>query len=307
MPSLWRLFLANRGMFGPELEAVRWVEIGSQYMSQAEKSALRTALPRAKIVQHYGLTEASRTTFLKIHAVAEADLASVGRPEGAVEVRINQSGRIETRGPHVALGIQDGTTYRALGPEAWFETSDLGHVDAAGLVHYGGRADDIINCGGIKLSPDLVEEHLRRAVPEAGVGSFGVLRQDDPLRGDGILLALTAESAPHRAALVDAIADYAAGLGLSARGAITTREITDLPRTETGKVAAQTLGRRAGRHPRPPRGPCPGTARGFPPVLTSAFGRGCGSGAVVPGPGRRFPVPYAAVPGAGTHPGRGPA
>ena len=109
VPSLWRIFLDGLDLFGAELEAVRWVEIGSQYMSAEEKAALRQALPRARIVQHYGLTEASRTTLQQIDGADPATLGSVGRAVGEAAVRINDRGRIEIRGPHVALGIlEDG-------------------------------------------------------------------------------------------------------------------------------------------------------------------------------------------------------
>lgn len=79
VPSLWRLLLAQPGFLGDLGARVRWIEIGSQYMSGPEKATLREIFPRARIVQHYGLTEASRTSFLRIDGAAEAVLDSVGQ------------------------------------------------------------------------------------------------------------------------------------------------------------------------------------------------------------------------------------
>lgn len=268
VPSLWRLFLDHRDMFGTELEAVRWVEIGSQYMSGEEKAALRAALPHAKIVQHYGLTEASRSTFLRVHAEPEALLSSVGRAEGTAEVRINAQSRIEIRGPHVALGIQRGADFTPLGAGAWFETSDLGRLED-GVLYYEGRADDMINCGGIKLSPDLIETHIRQALPD--LGEFGVLRTADALRGDAILLAVTAETEAQSPAMVEAICAYAAGLGLAAQNAVQVRTVSELPRTATGKLQRKALAQTfAAQAPDDKAGTL--AASGFAGILSQLFG-----------------------------------
>ncbi len=83
VPSQLRVLLQNLDLFGGALASVRWVEIGSQYMSADEKLRLRTALPNARIVQHYGLTEASRATLLRIDEEPAELLEAVGRVEGS--------------------------------------------------------------------------------------------------------------------------------------------------------------------------------------------------------------------------------
>ena len=274
VPSLWRLFLNHLDMFGAELERVRWVEIGSQYMSGAEKAALRAALPQAKIVQHYGLTEASRTTFLRVHSEPETHLASVGRPEGDTQVRINDRGRIEICGPNVALGLQAGPEFTPLGAGAWLETSDEGRIEE-GMLYYDGRADDMINCGGIKLSPDMIEDHIRKMLPDAG--DFGVLRTPDALRGEGILLVLTPQAEAHGAAMTEAICSYAEGLGLAAREAVQIRKLATLPRTATGKLQRQELTRllahqAEGSQAPPEENTPPSTQSRFEQTLHSLFG-----------------------------------
>lgn len=270
VPSLWRLFLQQRAMFGAELGAVRWVEIGSQYMAAEEKRALRALLPNAKIVQHYGLTEASRTTFLRIDTAPDERLGSVGRAEGAIEVEIAADGHIRVRGPHVAMGVDDGTGFQAIGPGEWFETNDRGHLEE-GWLYFDGRADDVINCAGIKLVPDLIEAELRRAVPEAG--DFAVLRCDDARRGDGIMLALTPGAASFREALVEALDAQARKQGLSARSSIVVREVETFPRTATGKlqrkVLAQALAESA---------PSEAAEPGFAGLLRTVLGAGADQG-----------------------------
>ena len=77
VPSLWRLVLETPELFAETGKKVRWIEIGSQYMSANEKRQMKSIFPNAIIVQHYGLTQASRSTFLEIHK-EETHLESVG-------------------------------------------------------------------------------------------------------------------------------------------------------------------------------------------------------------------------------------
>jgi serine acetyltransferase/acyl-CoA synthetase (AMP-forming)/AMP-acid ligase II len=238
VPSQWRVFLRNLDYFGPELAAVRWVEIGSQFMTADEKLALRRALPNARIVQHYGLTEASRATLLRVDSAPEERLGSVGRAEGATEIRIDPEGRIEVRGPHVALGVDDGARYVPIGQERWLRTSDLGRIED-GWLYFDGRADDVINCGGIKIAPDAVEAHVRATVPDAG--DFGITRAPDPLRGDGILIALGPDAAGQGDAIAAAVRAYGATIDLDLAGALRLRAVASLPRTATGKLQRRAL------------------------------------------------------------------
>ncbi len=239
VPTLWRTVLENRELFDGARDALRWIEIGSQYMSGGEKAALRSLFPRARIVQHYGLTEASRSTFLVISEAPEDELESVGRPTGNVELRLSPEGCVQIRGPHVASGVLTEHGLQPLTDEdGWLTTKDEGEL-RNGNLHYLGRADDLINCGGIKLTPDVVEQQL---LARLGIeGGLGVGRFAHPARGDGIVIAVEpgAGVAPDR---VRAEADrLLAESGLRAGNALVVRETGSIPRTETGKVKRREL------------------------------------------------------------------
>jgi|SRR5688572_24541965 len=239
VPSLWRV-LVSSALVSPKLGArVRWIEIGSQYMSRSEKETLCALFPNAVIIQHYGLTEASRSTFLEIHETSGPQLESVGRAYGEVELQITAAGRIAIRGPHVTDRVSvGGQTVDPRNSEGWYETNDLG-VLRDGFLYYQGRADDVINCGGLKLSPEALEAKVRQVV---GVSDgFAICRTADRLRGEGILLAATRELQTPDAALLDALAAAAQDFGVNARGAIRVARVEDLPRTVTGKVQRRLL------------------------------------------------------------------
>ena len=239
VPSLWRLLLASRVIFGDFRRRLRWAEIGSQHMTRDEKDAVRTLFPEAKIVEHYGLTEASRSTFLEIDAAGPEHLASVGRPSGRVEVRIAVDGRVLVRGPHVTHAIQVGG--HMLDPRddaGWYTTNDLGEL-RDGVLYYLGRADDVINCGGVKLSPSALEARVRQLLGTDA--ELAICRIPNAVRGDGILVAATPALQATDAVLSQAAATAVQELGASAGGAVRVHRVAELPKTETGKVQRRRL------------------------------------------------------------------
>jgi acyl-coenzyme A synthetase/AMP-(fatty) acid ligase len=239
VPSLWRLVLQNRELFAAHGHKLRWIEIGSQYMSGEEKAALKRLFPRAKIVQHYGLTEASRTTFLRLHEAEGKALESVGRPDPGIEVAIGEGGRVKIRGPHVAAGtVAGGALVPLTDGEGWFTTGDIGRLED-GFLYYEGRADDLINCGGVKLSPDALERAL---LADLGVASgLCVAKAQDALRGEVVLVA-------HREAIDAGALKAAAGrvlrqYGLEAGASVRLLRVASIPLTETGKPQRQEISR----------------------------------------------------------------
>lgn len=239
VPSLWRVLLKGRSLFGDEAMRVRWIEIGSQAMSRGEKEELKALFPQARIVQHYGLTEASRSTFLRVDETSGEALDSVGRAYGATELALSDEGCIRIRGPHVASALLNGHgVMPASDAEGWFQTKDLGRLEG-GYLYYLGRADDLINCGGIKLSPDALEDALRR---ELGIKTgIAVAPVDDAATGHAILIAHTPEAGVDEAKLKDAAVRIVADHGLRNRNALRLLALDEFPRTDTGKVRRREL------------------------------------------------------------------
>ena len=238
VPSLLRLLLAAPEIMAAAGPRLLWMEIGSQPMTADEKLAIRTMFPNARIVQHYGLTEASRSTFLQISEVAADRLGSVGRPVGHTEIGLDETGRIRIRGPHVAAHRIDADgLHSLLDAEGWLQTNDLGHM-VDGDLYFDGRADDLINCGGVKIVPDQLESILRtRLGPDT---ALAVARIPDAERGDGVLVAV--EGDRQQADAIRQIADTALrDMGIAAGSALRVLSVDRLPRTETGKVQRKQL------------------------------------------------------------------
>lgn len=239
VPTLWRVVLANPDVIGAAGGRVRWIEIGSQYMARAEKEAMKALFPNARIVQHYGLTEASRSTLLDITATTGPALESVGRAEGEVELAIAPDGAIRVRGPHVALGqlTRDGLV-PLTDAQGWLTTSDRGRLEE-GWLYYEGRMDELINCGGIKIDPNRFEQKLIETVghPQA----LAVGRMPDALRGDRVLVVVAPEDGLGPDEVRQAAGVLAESYGLTGNGAVEIRPVAEIPRTATNKVQRAKL------------------------------------------------------------------
>ena len=238
VPTLWRVLLANKSTIPADAALkLKWIEIGSQWMTGQEKLALRELFPNAKIVQHYGLTEASRTTLLDISDTPEDRLESVGRAEGDVEIEIDEQNRIRTRGPHLAEGLVKSSGVEPVaGEDGWLTTSDTGRLDD-GWLYYTGRSDELINCGGVKIDPTAFEQAVNLDLGEPGVVAAG--RMADALRGEKILLAYTGDR--DRGIIEAAAAKAAEARGLVGRGVVELRQVEEIPVTATGKVRRAAL------------------------------------------------------------------
>lgn len=239
VPTLWRTFFAQSEIIGALGKKVKWIEIGSQYMSRPEKEQMKLLFPNAIIVQHYGLTEASRTTFLNISETEGYQLESVGQPTGNVEVKVSSEGLIKIRGTHVTAGQIVGKEIKTLvDSEGWYTTGDYGRIED-GFLYYEGRADDLINCAGVKISPDLLQERINRRLNIEN--QVAACRIDDPLRGDGFFVAIESGAGIKVNEVQDAAIDELLALGINARSSVKVQLIENIPRTDTGKVRRKEL------------------------------------------------------------------
>lgn len=83
----------------------------------------------------------------------------------------------------------------------WFRTDDLGHFDDAGLIVVDGRADDVINTGGLKITPGVVEDAIARHI--ANVRDVVVIGLPDPDWGEAVCAAITLTDPTHHVTAQD--------------------------------------------------------------------------------------------------------
>ena len=160
----------TKDRLGDAREHLRWLEIGSAAMPLEMKRKLMELLPQTRICHHYGLTEASRATFLEYHADRQ-QLTSIGRPSPNVEMTLRgdedrevpdgQCGEIVVRGGMVMREYwKQPELTRDVLRGGWFRTGDYGYRDAGGYYYLTGRQSERVNVGGLKVSPEEVEQVL---------------------------------------------------------------------------------------------------------------------------------------------------
>jgi len=128
----------------------------------------------------YGMTE---TTALISRAPLEQPPGSVGMRIPYSQIRIvhlqgqqitkdcalGESGVILVQGPQVFSGYKSATDNANAWIEGeWFNTGDLGYLDADGYLYLSGRAKDLIIRGGHNIDPETIEEPLNTH-PEVAV------------------------------------------------------------------------------------------------------------------------------------------
>ncbi|QBF48022.1 AMP-dependent synthetase [Janibacter limosus] len=113
-----------------------------------------------------------------------------GKPLKGVAARADADGVLELGGPVVAHGYlgRDSDAFTTEAGQRWFRTGDLGTVDRDGRVSVTGRADDIINTGGLKVAPRVVEEAVLAHI--AAVTEAVVVGVPDPQWGQAVSLAV---------------------------------------------------------------------------------------------------------------------
>ena len=150
----------------------------------------RAAAHRVPIVVTYGLTETcSQVTATPYAARFAPEEWAAGAPLAGIELRISD-GRIEVKGPVLMAGYWDEPP---LAPDTWFDTGDLGTIDAAGRLHVHARRVDLIVTGGENAYPAEVERTLEAFPGIAAAGVFGV---PDEVWGQTVAAALVAEEEP---------------------------------------------------------------------------------------------------------------
>lgn len=140
--------------------------------------------------------------------------------------------RIEIAGPMLAHGYRrDPALTAECFHDGWFRTGDTGRFDGDRLVVLG-RADDLINTGGVKVAPALVERVL---AAQPGVRAACVVGLPDPRWGEAVVavvVPIDPAAPPVPAALADAVR------GQIGRTAVPKRFefATELPLRGPGKV-----------------------------------------------------------------------
>jgi O-succinylbenzoic acid--CoA ligase len=162
------------------LQAAKKVLVGGAALDETlYQSAINAGI---SITRTYGMSETSGGCVYE------------GLPLGETQVRISNDGFIEITGPTLASGyLNSPDAWNAKIDHKWFKTSDLGHIDSAGVLTVIGRGDDLYISGGEKVSLSKVSQTL---VERYSQNQWHVLAVDDLKWGQRLVIAVAAINPP---------------------------------------------------------------------------------------------------------------
>jgi acyl-CoA synthetase (AMP-forming)/AMP-acid ligase II len=223
------------------------IEIGGSALSPRLAARARARLC-ANLYTAYGAAEAGN--------VASAPAALLDRHSGAagyitpgIEVQAvdgedrplapGAEGAIRIRGEScVAAYLGDPDASARSFRDGWFYPGDVGSVAADGLLSISGRSNEIINAGGVKVSPQVIEDVVLMNQDVSEAAAFAVQK---PSGMQEIWVAIV----QHKPVDTEALRAFCAQkLGPKAPKSILL--LKELPRNENGKVLRDQLVRLAG-------------------------------------------------------------
>lgn len=140
---------------------------------------------RVPIIETMGLTETAAPVFSNPIEPAERKYGSPGVPVGNEARIIDDSGHEVSRGRPGEIMIRGENvmkcyykepelTARAIEPDGWFHTGDLGYMDADGFIFVTGRIKELIIKGGENIAPREIDEALYRHPAVLDAGAVGI-------------------------------------------------------------------------------------------------------------------------------------
>ena len=247
-PAVNTLF--NALLNHPQFDDVNWrhlqVTIGGGMAVQgpvAKRWLERTGCP---ICEGYGLSETSpiascnpvnMTTFSGTIGVPLPNTDMKCVDDLGQEVPVGEPGEIVIKGPQVMAGYwqQPDETAKAICPNGWFRSGDIGTMDAQGHFKVVDRKKDMILISGFNVYPNEIEEVVMEL---DGVLECAAVGMPDSLSGEAVKLLVVRKD---ESLMADIILDYCRHrlTGYKQPKVIEFRD--ELPKTTVGKILRREL------------------------------------------------------------------
>lgn len=145
-----------------------YIELGTAVLDDDLKEELKILFPSTRLYNFYGSTEAGRSCVYDFNK--EDFTMCIGYPSRHAKFLVTDENKKEIESSKDNLGLLAISGEMMMegyfnSPELTRETvidgviytTDLGYIDETGKVYVFGRADDVINYKGIKISPEEIE------------------------------------------------------------------------------------------------------------------------------------------------------
>ena len=195
------------------------------------------------LLEAYGATETSPA--ITVNTLEYNRPGSVGRPIDSVKVRVEnyetseecgvgEIGKILVKGDNVMKGYFDDFEQTSLSiRRGWYDTGDMGYMDADGYLWHVGRLKRFLKIGGEMVSLIKVEDVLEHLLP-ADVECC-VVEVPDALRGSRIIAAITQQI--DEKAILKKMSAQLPKIAIPSKFIV----LSEMPKTGSGKIDFRTI------------------------------------------------------------------
>lgn len=242
---------AEQGVF-PKEHSVRWVKSGAAPLAP-ELASRFTELTGIKVVQGYGMTEASPVTHLGYLDAARYCPESIGQPVAETECRIvddsdsnvalGERGELVMRGPQFMLGYwKEPQATASVLRDGWYWSGDVATCDDAGFYRIVDRRKEMIKYKGFPVAPAEVEAVL---LEHPAVRDCGVVGKRDAAAGEmPCAFVVLREGHVPGSKITAELCDFVAQRLTGYKQPREIRFVESIPRTPSGKVLRRELRQR---------------------------------------------------------------
>lgn len=248
-PTLHQSLLDHPQRGHHDLSALRLVVTGAAVVPLRLVERLRGELRIATVLTAYGLSEASGIVTMCRRGDPAGTIAETsGRAIPDTEVMIRdaegrplpagQVGEIAVRGHHVMRGYFEDPheTAKAITPDGWLLTGDVGFTDADGNLRITDRIKDMFIVGGFNAYPAEIEQLLGLHPDVADVAVVGV---PDPRLGE--VGKAYAVRRPGSTLTADDLIAWSRREMANYKVPRAVEFVTELPRNASGKILKREL------------------------------------------------------------------
>ncbi|MCR5034280.1 MAG: fatty acid--CoA ligase family protein, partial [Clostridia bacterium] len=255
-PSMLSIFFKlSKDRLGDYADVLDYIQLGSAPLSEEDKGHLSRILPKTRLYNFYGSTEAGCSCLMDFNADGSGDPGRtrppgcIGRPAVNAEFIVVDENRKPIESSRDNLGFL--ASRGAINMKEYFKapeltaqatdgeyiyTKDMGYIDEDGYVYMLGRKDDVINFGGVKISPEEIESQV---IKNDIIRDCACVPVDDAMTGQApkLFIALEPDANYDAKAFKSFLTEV-----LDANKQPKIIEITDrIPRTFNGKIKRNEL------------------------------------------------------------------
>lgn len=248
-PSAARVLIKlSKGALSNYKEQIDFVQIGTAMLDEELKEQLCTLLAESRLYNFYGSTESGRVCVLDFN-LEKGKSGCIGHPAKNAKFIITDENRNEIESSSENMGLlaiagamnmkgyyKNQELTDSIMKDGYIFTNDMGYIDESGSVYVMGRADDVINYRGIKISPEEIEAPARRF---PGLVDCACVPQEDPMCGQVPKLFVVMEDGVE-ASQKDVIAFLKEHLEEN-RMPKRVLFIEEIPKTSNGKILRKKL------------------------------------------------------------------